>query len=64
MTLPYETYADKVIEDLRRKDMIGKWLIPAMTTSQLRFLLSDAFIAGVAHCNDLIDRLYPTNQED
>ena len=60
MNLPYETYADKVIENLRQKDMIGKWLIPAMTTSALRNLLSDAFITGIEHVTDVIDEIYPS----
>lgn len=53
MSLPYETYADKVIENLRRKDMIGKWLIPAMTTSQFRQFLCAAFCEGAEYAADL-----------
>ena len=51
---PYEKYVDQVIEDLRLKNAMGRWLIPAMTTSQFRALLTGAWLAGLAYSLDLI----------
>jgi hypothetical protein len=52
---PYEKYVDQVIEDLRLKNAMGRWLIPAMTTSQFRALLTGAWLAGLAYSLDMIE---------
>lgn len=53
---PYEEYLDSVIVLMRRKNhLIGRWLIPAMTTYEFRAYLADAWLAGLGYSLDLIE---------
>ena len=52
---PYEEYLDSVIVQMRQKNLMGRWLIPAMTTYEFRAYLADAWLAGLAYSLNLIE---------